>query len=407
MGITIRFYHDTRGVPAGKEAPLKLAVTKNSRTALLPLGVSLTAKQWDKTASKVMNHPRKQSINMYIQGRKLEAETELLRMIQCGETSHVGATEIKNRLKRFLEGEGNQDSERYLLKRIRTFAESGNKKPGTKILYDQTVRRLIDFRKDAESITLDDINKDFLMRFEAFLSATESKNARNIHLRNIRAVFNDAIDNELTTNYPFRKFRIRPEATAKRSLSVEQLRTLFDYPVEEYARLHLDMFKLIFYLIGINMADLYALEGITQDGRIEYNRAKTRRFYSIKVEPEALSIINMYRGSGGHLIDIADRHKDHRNYLKHINDALQHIGETNIGKRGKKEFHPLFPGLTTYWARHTWATIAASLDIPKETIAAALGHGGNTVTDIYIDFDRRKIDEANRKVIDWVLYGRR
>lgn len=38
---------------------------------------------------------------------------------------------------------------------------------------------------------------------------------------------------------------------------------------------------------------------------------------------------------------------------------------------------------------------------------AALGHGGNSVTDIYIDFDRRKVDEANRRVLDWVLYGRR
>ena len=76
-----------------------------------------------------------------------------------------------------------------------------------------------------------------------------------------------------------------------------------------------------------------------------------------------------------------------------------------VGRGGKKVFTPLFPNLTTYWARHTWATIAASLDIPKETIAAALGHGGNTVTDIYIDFDQRKVDEANRKVIDWVLYG--
>ena len=65
----------------------------------------------------------------------------------------------------------------------------------------------------------------------------------------------------------------------------------------------------------------------------------------------------------------------------------------------------MFPHITTYWARHTWATIAASLDIPKETIAAGLGHGGNTVTDIYIDFDRRKVDEANRRVIDWVYYG--
>lgn len=50
--------------------------------------------------------------------------------------------------------------------------------------------------------------------------------------------------------------------------------------------------------------------------------------------------------------------------------------------------------------------IAASLDIPKETIAQALGHSQHSVTDIYIDFDRTKVDRANRKVLDWVLYSK-
>ncbi|MFK2229309.1 integrase [Bacteroides fragilis] len=57
----------------------------------------------------------------------------------------------------------------------------------------------------------------------------------------------------------------------------------------------------------------------------------------------------------------------------------------------------------TYWARHTWATIAAGLDIPKETISEALGHEiGSSVTSIYIDFNRQKVDDANRKVIDYI-----
>ena len=59
-----------------------------------------------------------------------------------------------------------------------------------------------------------------------------------------------------------------------------------------------------------------------------------------------------------------------------------------------------------YIARHTWATVAASLDIPKETISEALGHSiGSEVTSIYINFDRKKVDEANRKVIDMVNGG--
>ena len=52
------------------------------------------------------------------------------------------------------------------------------------------------------------------------------------------------------------------------------------------------------------------------------------------------------------------------------------------------------------------ATIAAYLDIPKETIAAALGHGGNDVTDIYINFDQTKVDKANRRVIDYLNEAR-
>jgi integrase len=64
---------------------------------------------------------------------------------------------------------------------------------------------------------------------------------------------------------------------------------------------------------------------------------------------------------------------------------------------------PIEPKLSTYWARHTWATIAAELDIPKETIAAGLGHNiGSPITSIYIDFNMKKVDEANRKIIDYI-----
>ena len=82
--------------------------------------------------------------------------------------------------------------------------------------------------------------------------------------------------------------------------------------------------------------------------------------------------------------------------------ALKEIGEVErVGRGGRKVREPLFPDISSYWSRHTWATIAASLDIPKETISAALGHEiGSAVTSIYIDFDQRKVDEANRKVID-------
>jgi len=55
--------------------------------------------------------------------------------------------------------------------------------------------------------------------------------------------------------------------------------------------------------------------------------------------------------------------------------------------------------ISTYTARHSWATIAASLGVPRDVISHALGRGVNTVTDIYIDFSRDEVDKANRRVI--------
>ena len=96
-----------------------------------------------------------------------------------------------------------------------------------------------------------------------------------------------------------------------------------------------------------------------------------------------------------------------------MNDNLKYLGgvstETRVARDGKlrevKNRELRWPGLSTYWARHSWATIAASLDVPKETIAAALGHAQNSVTDIYIAFDQSKVDAANRRVIDFVMGG--
>ena len=407
--VTTRFYLDARAVQKGQPAPLKLAITKKGETALLHLNVQLLTSQWDKVAGKITNHPNKLFLNTYINRRKLDVDTEILRLIENGNTCKMRAKDIKNFVnKRIAVGKEEMDipsEDELFASSFKHFADA--KKESTKGIYMHTYRRMLAFDKDLEERTFDDINKEWLTAFETYLAQTSpSKNARNVHLRNIRAVFNDAIDDEITTCYPFRKFKIRPVATPKRSLSVEQLRELFSYPVEEYAEKYLDMFKLTFFLIGINAVDLCNLKEITQDGRVEFYRAKTGRLYSIKVEPEAAQIILRYHGNG-QLLNMLDTYKSHKDYLKHLNRGLQNIGKTTIGKHGAKCVKPLYPSLTTYWARHSWATIAASLDIPKETIAAALGHGGNTVTDIYIDFDRRKVDEANRRVIDWVLYGKR
>lgn len=286
---------------------------------------------------------------------------------------------------------------------------SSRRTSGTREAYRQTLRRMEAFDKDIRTRTFEDINKRWLTDFEAFMAQTaHSANSRAFHFRNIRAVFNDALDEEITKAYPFRKFKIRKEPTAKRSLSMEQLRTLATFPCEEYQKQYRDIFMLMFYLIGVNAVDLFkAKRDAVSDGRFEYIRSKTYKPYSIKIEPEAKVLLEKYKGKE-HLISVMDTRNDYKAYLHRMNDALKRIGDVSVcNSKGKKVYKPLFPKISQYWCRHSWATIAAKLEIPKETIAAALGHGGNTVTDIYIDFDRRKVDEANRRVIDWVLYGKR
>jgi integrase len=158
--------------------------------------------------------------------------------------------------------------------------------------------------------------------------------------------------------------------------------------------------------MGINNIDLCSLKEIVK-GRIEFHRTKTNHFFSMKVEPEAMEIIKKYHGKKW-LLDILDHWDSAEFFRKKMNKALQKIGPvTRSGLGGKKTYQPLFPKLTTYYSRHSWATIASYLDIPIETISAGLGHEyGNRITAIYINYDNRKVDIANRKVIDWVLYGK-
>lgn len=126
---------------------------------------------------------------------------------------------------------------------------------------------------------------------------------------------------------------------------------------------------------------------------------------------EAMEIINKYRGKS-QLLNPLDRYSNYKDFMRRMNRALQQIGEYEMVangaqnpdkvKRNKKKITPLHPDLTTYWARHTMATLMAELDLSKETIAKVLGHADNDVTSIYIKFDNRKIDAAMRRVIDFV-----
>jgi integrase len=152
---------------------------------------------------------------------------------------------------------------------------------------------------------------------------------------------------------------------------------------------------LMFYLRGINISDLAALTwDDVEDGRIHYRRNKTGHLYSIRIEPEAQEILDRWKGEE-HLLSVFDRYRNPTDYNRRLSDALKRIQ----GPDG----NPVEPDCSGNWARHTWATMAADLDIPEATISWALGHvPGHRTTQIYIRRSDAKCDDANRKVIDFL-----
>lgn len=406
--ITTKFYLDTRATKDDTEkvAPVKLVISKRGTTALLNTGIKVTVGQWDKKKLIVIKRDNEKKLNFFLSKFRLQVENIILDAQTKGDLAGMSASQVKVYiLEQLSPKETNTDIEKGLF--LPYYEKFMNSKHGrTKEIYETTLKRIKEFCPDIEFLMFEDVDKAWLNTFDSHLSKTSpARNARNIHLRNIRAVFNSAIEDEETSNYPFRKFKIKNEPTRKRSLTIKQLRDFFSCEPWHVYKEYQDMFKLMFFLWGMSIKDLFYLtkESLV-NGRIEYIRAKTGKFYSVKVTPEAAEIIERYKGKN-YLINIHDRYKNHKDYMKHCNRGLSKIGEvTGKNKNGVPIMKPICSSLSTYWARHTWATIAAELDIPKETIAAGLGHEiGSPITSIYIDFNLKKVDEANEKIIKYVI----
>lgn len=404
-----KFYLDCRRAKPGQPSVLKIAIGHGNKTSYVSLDAKLLPNQWDSIKEKVKEHPDKQILNAYIYEIKQNVDAQIIFLTREQKIKSMSATEIRDYILEELDPERKKAKEdkTTFLYRFTKYAE--RMKPGSKRTFDHTLNRLTAFKGEAylQKLKFEDMTVDWLREFDEFMAKTApSKNSRNIHFRNIRTVFNDAIEDNITSFYPFRRFKIKGEVTAKRDLSVEELRRLIFFECEECAVKYRDYFLLMFYLMGINNVDLCHLKEITR-GRLDFYRTKTHHFFSMKIEPEAMALIEKYKGENW-LLDILDHWSSDEFFRKKMNKHLQKIGPvTRSGLGGKKTYAPLFPKLTTYYARHSWASIASSLDIPVETISAGLGHEyGNPITAIYINYDNRKVDNANRKVIDWVLYGK-
>lgn len=401
--MTTKFYLDRRSSREGSPCPLKISISSKGSTAYVPTGVSLLPEQWDARAQKVVSHPQKSQLNNLLSRKKLDVDSALYDLLEEGRLLGRSVTEIRDVLLERL----NPVDNALVLPRMEAYT-SRQTKDKTKGLYRSTTAKIRAFSgKGADSLHFNDITPQWLERFDGWMAANglPKRNARNVHLRNLRSVFNEAIDDGLTDNYPFRKFKIRPEPTKSRALSVEQLHTLFNTDLGRHQH-YLDIFLLSFCLGGLSFCDLIALKKTdVVRGRIEFRRQKTGQLVSVGIQPEAQSLIDKYKGRE-RLIDIAERYSDTDGYLSRMRKHLRHVGQTYNPSAKRWEGEPLAPDISQYWARYSLATIAAEAGFSEDSVASVLGHHTNSVTSTYIRANRNsQVDAVVRGVLDIVLKG--
>lgn len=399
---------DTRRKLKDGTCPVQIAVGYGSNL-YLATGIYLTPEDWEEKTQRANGKGAKR-INSVLETLLTRTANRILELRESGQFGKLSSAQLREMLTDL-----DLDSPTVGVPTVGAMFETviGTKEGGTAMLFNQTLKKL-QAHCDPYQLRFENVTKLWLDNFYASLTGL-SVNSKAMHLRNLRNVFNYAIDENITTNYPFRNYRIVSEETAMRVLPVEKMRQLLALPLSAYDTEYRDIFMLSFYLVGINMVDLSALtkESIVE-GRIEYRRAKTGKFYSIKIEPEARAILDKYKGKK-HLLAPFDKYDNYKDYVAHLNAALRKIGSVKKvgGKPQYTKNHlpvmaPLEAGITSYWARYSWATYAADLDIPKDTISEALGHKyGSAITGVYIKFSRDKIDAANRRVIDYLLTGKK
>lgn len=337
----------------------------------------------------------------------MDITSELIKLEIEGKLDSMQTSELKKRMLLLCGKVEEDETPADLLWPILQEYISLQRNAGTMNVYQQTASRLKAYDNHIEQRTFNDIDASWLQRFDDFLALTAPKrNARNIHHRNIRRIFNYAINTKhLSIAYPFRAFKIIPEATANRALTIDQIRQLRTYPLDEpHLAKYRDIFMLMTYLRGINGADLFtALKSDIINGRLEYKRKKTGTFYSVKIEPEAQAIIDKYAGER-YLLDICDTWSNPTDYLRKMDKGLKKIGPMERkGQGGKKFYKGLFPDLSSNWARHTYASMGAALNLPINIVSEGMGHKiGSPTTAIYIHYIRQQVDDATRKIIDFI-----
>lgn len=283
-----------------------------------------------------------------------------------------------------------------------------NNQVKTAASYLDTLKSFSKFRKLEEG-GFEIITSEEMQRYEHWLKGRGVKlNTISYYMRVLRAVYNKAVDKDLIPQkHPFRSVYTGIEKTQKRAVGVDVILKIkeFDLSYDQHLDYARDLFMFSFYLRGISFIDMAFLrKEDCRDGVITYNRKKTGQKLVIKMEPCMVQIIEKYKHLAEDTIYLLpiirsdnprSSQAQYYNALRYQNKQLKKVG-----------ILLQIPGLnlTSYVARHSWASIARSNEIPISIISESMGHTSEAVTRIYLQsLDQVKLDQANRKILSCFL----
>jgi len=271
----------------------------------------------------------------------------------------------------------------------------------------QVYNSLLKFNKHLD-IYFSDLDIDWLRKYETWLrSENIAENTIGIRFRTLRAIYNIAIEQNVVKAeyYPFKTYKVSKlhQDTAKRSISKQAISSIINYLVEPkyfYKRLSVDLFTFSYLTGGINFVDMSFLtqENII-DGRLVYTRRKTGKLIKLPLQEKALEIIKFYHTEQrSYLFPILfDSHKTEIQKRYRVHDVIADINK-HLKLIGKELNIPI--DLTTYVARHSFATVLKRSGVKTSIICESLGHSSEKVTQIYLDsFENSQIDEAMKNLL--------
>lgn len=399
MSTTINVVCYKSKVLKNSESPLMLRICKDGKRKYESIGISLDPRHWDFKANKPTSKcPNREYIEKVIT-EKTRAYTDKILELKAMErefTANVLAEKVNNPIKTKTVGDVFLD----YIQRL-----TAEKRTGYMLSVKQVYNSLLKFNKHL-NIYFPDIDIAWLRKYESWLRSNNIKeNTIGIRFRTLRAIYNLAIEENIvkTEYYPFKKYKVSKlhEETAKRAITKDEVNSILNYKSSNpYTRFPIDLFAFTYFTGGINFVDIaYLTKDNIIDNRLVYYRRKTGKLIKFPLQPKAIELIQKYSNpdnpylfpilSSFHKTEQQQRNRVHK-VISKVNDRLNTIGkELNL---------PI--DLTTYVARHSFATSLKRSGVQTSMISEALGHSSERVTQIYLDsFGNDQMDDAMKNLL--------